>query len=327
MINNILVIGLGSMGKRRIRILKEICPSVCIIGVDKRHDRCKMAQKQYNIKCINDLENGFESKPEAVFVCTSPIYHSEIIKIALQHGCHVFTEINLVADGYDDNIKLAKEKNLVLFLSSTLMYRKEIEYIQQIVSQTDNPINYIYHVGQYLPTWHPEENYSDFFVSDKRTNGCREVFAIELPWLVDVFGEISSITVEKGNMTTLNIGYNDYYIVILKHKNGNNGCLNFNIASQKAVRNFQLYGQDLYFEWGGTPHTISIYNPNKNDMENIKLYETARNINSNNITIIEDAYIEEIIEFFDIIENGKMAKYSFEQDKKILTLIDEIEKE
>ena len=35
-------------------------------------------------------------------------------------------------------------------------------------------------LGQYLPDWHPWESYKSFFVSNKKTNGCRELFAIEL---------------------------------------------------------------------------------------------------------------------------------------------------
>ena len=42
----ILVAGLGSMGKRRIRLLKKIDFSIQIIGVDKSADRCNTAEKR-----------------------------------------------------------------------------------------------------------------------------------------------------------------------------------------------------------------------------------------------------------------------------------------
>ncbi|MDE6927475.1 MAG: hypothetical protein K2P06_01985, partial [Muribaculaceae bacterium] len=66
---------------------------------------------------------------------------------------------------------------------------------------------YIYHVGQYLPEWHPWENYQDFFVGDKRTNGCREIMAIEFPWLIETFGEIREVSVLHDKMSHLNIDY------------------------------------------------------------------------------------------------------------------------
>ena len=53
-------------------------------------------------------------------VCTAPLTHAGIITELLQNGLPVFTELNLVPDGYEENIALAKEKGLPLFLSSVL---------------------------------------------------------------------------------------------------------------------------------------------------------------------------------------------------------------
>ena len=53
-------------------------------------------------------------------------------------------------------------------MSSTLQYRKEIQFIKEEVKKVSGKVNYIYHVGQYLPDWHPWENYKDFFVGDAR---------------------------------------------------------------------------------------------------------------------------------------------------------------
>ena len=36
---NILMIGLGSMGKRRIRLIQELFPEASVYGVDGREDR------------------------------------------------------------------------------------------------------------------------------------------------------------------------------------------------------------------------------------------------------------------------------------------------
>ena len=45
---NILVIGLGSMGKRRIRLIKELYPEFVIYGVDGRQDRCNEVKELFN---------------------------------------------------------------------------------------------------------------------------------------------------------------------------------------------------------------------------------------------------------------------------------------
>ena len=116
----------------------------------------------------------------------------------------------------------------------------------------DERLNYTYHIGQYLPDWHPWENYKDFFVVDKRTNGCREIFAIELPWLTEVFGNVKDIIVRKSKISSLNIDYDDNYMVILEHESGHKGMLAVDIVSRKAVRNLEVFGESLYLSWDGS---------------------------------------------------------------------------
>ena len=48
---NIAVIGLGSMGKRRIRLIKALYPDYNIIGIDGRKDRRQEAYEQFEIGC------------------------------------------------------------------------------------------------------------------------------------------------------------------------------------------------------------------------------------------------------------------------------------
>ena len=47
---NIVVIGLGSMGKRRIRLIKELYPEYSIVGIDGRKDRRDNAAEQLDRK-------------------------------------------------------------------------------------------------------------------------------------------------------------------------------------------------------------------------------------------------------------------------------------
>ena len=65
--------------------------------------------------------------------------------------CRFSTELNLVRDGYAENMAKAKEKHLPLFLSSTMLYRRETQYIKKAVQDFGKPVHYIYHIGQVLP--------------------------------------------------------------------------------------------------------------------------------------------------------------------------------
>lgn len=318
----IVVIGLGSMGKRRIRLMKEMYPKYEIIGIDKRKDRRNEATEKLKIPCFDSVSR-IENKVDCAFICTSPLSHAAIITACLKNGWHVFTELNLVQDDYDENIKLAKEKNCTLFLSSTFLYREELKYISSKIT-TDKKWNYIYHIGQYLPDWHSWESYRDFFIGDKRTNGCREIMAIELPWLTGAFGEISDTTVMSDKMTGLNIEFNDNYIIQINHSSGNKGVLIVDVVSPVAVRRLEAYAENGYLSWNGTPDSIYEYENDSKKYEKVSLKEETEYKEGYSSFIVENAYKNEIREFFEVVLENKIPLYDFEQDKKILEIIDSL---
>lgn len=322
---NILVIGLGSMGKRRIRLINEMFPDIKLFGVDGRLDRREEATRLFGIECTESVEKAAELFGiDSAFVCTSPLSHSGIIKECLLNKWNVFTELNLVEDGYEENMAIAKENNCVLFLSSTFFYREEIRYIKGKIDE-NMKWNYVYHIGQYLPDWHPWENYKDFFVGDKRTNGCREIMAIELPWIINTFGEIESFYVIKDKMTKLNINYNDNYIIQFTHKNGNKGILVVDVVSPVAVRRLEVYGEKKYYQWSGTPDTLFEYEEALEELKKVSLNEKEEHIEGYRAFVVENAYKNEIKEFVDVVLKGSNQLYGFEQDLKVLRLLDRLE--
>lgn len=321
----VLVIGLGSMGKRRIRLLKKIDENICIWGVDRQSERLSAVQKEFGIHTCSSLEQALqESQAECAVVSTSPLSHGEVISHCLAAGLHVFTEINLVSEMYHENMKLAKEKGRVLFLSSTFLYRKEIQFLQSEVCGCREKVNYTYHVGQYLPDWHPWEKYENFFVGDSRTNGCRELFAIEFPWLVYVFGKIVSIQVKKSRNSQLHIDYPDNYLVLIEHEDGHKGMFAVDVISRKPVRNLEVYGEHLYLTWNGAPDGLRRYNIRTGTDEDIDLYEEILSSKEYAPFIIENAYENELVNFFGTIEGTETPRYSFEQDEEILRWIDQL---
>jgi predicted dehydrogenase len=323
---NVVVIGLGSMGKRRIRLIRKLDENINIVGVDLTEERRTACEAEWSIATYRDLEDLLnERNIDCVFICTSPLSHCGIINQCLEAGLHVFTELNLVPDGYEENITLANHKNLVLFLSSTFIYRDEIKHIKVLTKEANCMLNYTYHVGQYLPDWHPWEDYENFFVSDKRSNGCREIFAIELPWLSDVFGEIVKVEVFKSKMTLLNVDYNDNYIVLIQHETGYKGTLAVDIVSRKAVRNLEVFGEKLYLHWDGSPQGLYMYDCDKKQDRNIQLYQEVDQLDNYSSFVVENAYSNEIEAFFVAVTVGKPPVYNFEKDMVILNIIDRIE--
>ena len=311
------------MGKRRIRLIQQIDSSIDLVGVDSNQQRCNEAKERFSIETLNNIDEINDA--QCAFVCTSPLSHSKIINACLKKGLNVFTELNLVDDMYDENIQLADEKGVVLFLSSTFLYREEIEYMSKRVKECGCNVHYCYHIGQYLPDWHPWENYKNFFVNDRRSNGCREIMAIELPWLTKAFGKVTDFYKISNKMTDLDIDYDDNYMIMLEHESGARGSLLVDVVSRKAVRNLEIFGEKIYLSWNGSPTGLFEYDYDEKISKNIALYRHIDQLEGYSAFVIENIYKKEIEAFFHQVKTGLPAIYDFNDDKEILKLIDRIE--
>lgn len=320
----VLVVGYGSMGRRRIRLLKKKADNIEIICVDNSPERIKQI-KEANLKAYDSLNTAIAEKPEMAFVCTSPGHHAEIILTLVNAGINVFTELNLVDTDYDKIIETAKAKNVTVFMSSTMLYNRQIAKIDELVKQTDKPLTYIYHIGQYLPDWHPWESYKDFFIGKKETNGVREILAIQLPWLINTFGKITSVKVTSQKCTDLDIDFNDSILVNFKHENGNIGVFAADTVSRKAVTSLEIIGEDIHLFWHGHNDDLTVYNVETKKMEVISVYDSIEHTDGYADNIIENQYYDEIADFLDTVYKGTTPKYSFEKDKYTLSVIDIIE--
>ena len=315
------------MGKRRIRLLSEH-KNIELFGIDSQQSRCDEVKEKFGIKCYACIAEVVESEyPDAAVISTSPLSHAAIIKECLQSNLHVFTEINLVSDGYEENMKLAKEKGLTLFLSSTFLYQAEtLKIIDKIKSANISKLNYIYHVGQYLPDWHPWESYNNYFIGNPRTNGCREILTIDLPWIVTAFGDIKSVQVMKSKNTDLNIDYSDNYFIMLEHETGAKGFFAADVVARKAVRHFEVFGESLHITWDGTPETLLGYDINKKEDVLLLADTTTEHIEGYSNLIDENPYRDELDAFLAAVNEGKKPMWDFEKDMSLLKWIDAIER-
>lgn len=321
----LLIIGLGSMGKRRARLIKGMDASIQISAVDTAEGRRAEAES-LGITAYESIEKAVAADHfDAALVCTAPITHAAIISQLLDAGLPVFTELNLVDDGYEKNTQKAREKGLPLFLSSTMLYRGETQYIKQQVQQFAKPVNYIYHIGQYLPDWHPWENYKNFFVGDKHTGGVREIFGVDLPWLLDTFGPVKSVYVQKDKISELEVDYPDSYFITLRHENGVKGLLAVDVVSPKAVRNFECFGEGLHLFWEGNPKSLYTFDHDKGEKVPVNTYETVEHDSRYSDNVVENAYVDELANFFGVLAGKEEPRYSFEKDKETIRLIEQIE--
>lgn len=319
-----LVVGYGSMGRRRIRLYKQLDKDAQFICVDSNLDRIKQIKEDGHI-AYSDLNEALKAKPDLAFVSTSPLSHAAIIPILLQNKINTFTEINLSSKNYDQMISLAMENHVKLFLSSTMLYKNQIKKIKELIQKETQPLTYIYHIGQYLPDWHPWESYKDFFIGKKESNGCREIYAIQLPWIVDTFGDVSNLTVVSQKSTNLEIDYDDSYITTFEHKNGNKGVFVVDVVSRVATTYLEVIGENIHLTWDGSNDGLKIFNIAEKKVETFIAYKNEVHNENYAANIVENTYLDEIKDFISYVQNGTEPKWSIQKDYAVLDLIDKIE--
>ncbi len=319
-----VVIGLGSMGRRRIRLMRAMGRPPEIVGVNRSAERRVQAESEFGIRTFATLAEAVaEAHPEVAFVCSAPAGHGPAVMECIDAGLHVFMEINLLGEWYAEAAARARARNVKLFISSTQVYRREMRYIADAVR--GEPVNYLYHCGQYLPDWHPWEDYHGFFAARKETNGCREILCVELPWIEKAFGKIVSVRTMAGKISSLDIDFPDHYMVSILHEGGCKGMYCQDIVSRKGLRRLEVFSEKLHIFWDGTPDTLSEYDIESKALKPVRLYDDVVQDGRYNANIIENAYSDEIAAFFDYVEKGVEPPYTFAEDTHTLAVVDEIE--
>lgn len=319
-----LVVGLGSMGKRRVRCLKALGYNE-IIGLDFREDRRNEAEEKYKIKTVRNIETVDLASVNVLIISVPPDKHIDYAKIAIKKKIPAFIEAGVISD---HSLEISNEligNEAFIAPSCTLKFHPIIKDIKEIITSKKYGImtNFTFHSGQYLPDWHPWENVKNFYVSKRETGGAREIVPFELTWITDVFGFPKVI---KGYYaSTMDIGaeIEDSYAFVLKFEKGI-GSVIVDVAARFATRSLIINLEKAQIRWNWEESTLKVFEAINNRW--IHYYQPEGKAESGyNKNIIEQMYIDEIDAFIKGIEDKTKYPNTVQNDLKVLELLDKIE--
>jgi predicted dehydrogenase len=318
-----LVIGLGSMGARRVRCLQAL-ENFEIIGFDLRDDRRKNAEKKYQIKTVSDLAEVKISEFDALIISTPPDKHTHYVKIAIDHEKPAFIEASVVLSEVIE-LKNYNKKNIFLAPSCTLRFHQVImEITTAIKSDAYGKVtNFSYHCGQYLPDWHPWEDIKDFYVSNRITGGAREIVPFELTWIVDTIGFPLEAKGIFKKTTDLKANIEDSYCFTLIYKNIAASIV-VDVASRYATRSLIINLESAQIRWNWEDGFFKIFEVKNNEWKICKQAEVKVQ-DGYNKNICEKMYIDEIRSFIDGISDPKKFPNTIDDDIKVLKILEQIE--
>lgn len=324
---NFLVIGLGSMGRRRVRCL-QLLGFEDIFGFDIREDRRAAAHEKYGIKTFSDIDNALaETRPTALIISVPPDIHHKYMKLSIRNGIHFFVEASVV----DTDMELVKEQlaktPVVAAPSATMLFHPAIKKISAALKSNalGKISNILFHTGQYLPDWHTYEKVSEYYVSNPATGGAREIVPFELTWIVDVFGFPGRVcgnvrkTIDIKGAEEIDDTYNclmDYGDFLMS--------MTIDVVSRYATRRLLVNGDRGQLVWDWNKSCIDIFNAEKGAWSEIP-YDMSGAEDGYNPNIGENMYVEELRCFIEALTNKRTFRNTLGDDIRVLRLLYAIE--
>jgi len=315
-----LVIGLGSMGKRRIRCLKALGHQD-ITGFDTNEARRREVAQSYQVKIIAAIDRSTIAEFDALILSVPPDIHVQYMKLAVEFGKPAFIEASVVRDGLRELESAATSKGILLAPSCTLRFHPAIKEIHSLVKSGKYGIftNFSYHSGQYLPDWHPWEKVSDYYVSNRDTGGGREIVPFELTWIIDVLGFPESVTGYHGHTMDVGAAIDDTYALALRFLRGF-GMLMVDVVSRYAVRSLVLNMERGQIVWRWDEPGVRLYESENQRWITFGQKEASAHAGYNK-NIIEDMYIEELATFISAAQGKGIYPHSLADDIRVLDIL------
>lgn len=319
-----LVVGLGSMGKRRIRNLIAL-GNKDIIGFDPRKDRRIESELKYQITTFSSIDKALKKGPDAMIISTPPDLHSIYANIAISNNIHFFTEVNLSSADIQQIIKKLKKRQIVGVPSCTMIFHPIIKQLKKLFDKREigKVLLVQHHFGHYLPHWHPWEDYRQFYVSKRETGAAREIVPFELVWLEYLFRNVKSVYGDIKKISKLDANIDDIYQILLEFDSKVLCNMTIDVVTRPSVKETKIIGENGIIICDYNTGEIKIGKDTGWKVLKLKMGKVAKGYKGN--TAPETLYEEEMTSFIKAIKNKRRYPQSFDDELRILTTLDLIE--
>jgi len=317
-----LVVGLGSMGKRRIRNLQHLDAGE-IIGLDFREDRRQEVESTYSITTFPEFEQAMAANPDALVISTPPDQHLAYAREAALRGKYFFSETSVLDEddmSMDELIELCRDKPIVAAPSCTMRFNPSVRTIKRLIDEgaIGKVLTFTYHSGHFVGNWHPWDDLRTFYAAQRKTGACREIFAFELLWLTWLFGSVQTVSCFKDKLLSLDIDIDDVYQTLLQFSSGTIGHVLVDAVAQVPYRVSRFLGESGVIEWTWADKTVRLY---RSDAKEWSEYPEQEGTYAPGYIRSEEPYIEEMRHFLSAIRDEDKYMFSFSEEAKLLQLL------
>ena len=241
----ILIVGLGSIGKRHARILQEM-PGYEIYafrtfkGVEKN---------DLGIRELRSWKEVDEINFEAALITNPTFLHIETALECAKRNMHLFIEkpIDCKTDGLDQLTESVSQKKLTAYVAYPLRFHAVIhELKKKLQGQTILHSRAV--CASYMPNWRAKQNRNTTYSSFQEQGGgvildCSH----EIDYIEYLFGEVKEIRGIYGRKSNVTVDSEDFCDLNVFHPHGMTN-LHMNLFSHETQRYIEVDTNEFYIK-------------------------------------------------------------------------------
>jgi predicted dehydrogenase len=258
-----LIAGLGSIGRRHFRNLIALGEKELVLLRSHRSTLPDADLSGYPVE--TDLRAALKKhKPEAVIVANPTALHLDIAIPAAQAGCSILLEkpISHTLERVDELESAVEKGGGRLLVGFQFRFHPGLMRAKQLIADGEigRIISAHVHFGEYLPAWHPWEDYRKGYAARADLGGGvvrTQSHALDyLPWLV---GKVESVWGFTARLSDLEVDVDDTAKIGLRFQNRALGSLHLDYNQQPPSHHFEIIGTQGSLQWDLSDGEVRIY--------------------------------------------------------------------
>ena len=314
----IAVVGLGSIGRRHLQNLYALGQRRLIAVT--RGTSPLPADELPPHQTEETLAAALKHDPIAVLVCNPTALHLSTALEAAAAGCHLFLEkpVSHQLGGVEQLVEIAAEKNLLVQVGFQFRFHPVLGAIKELLAKErlGRLVSVHVHWGEYLPAWHPWEDYRKGY-SARSDLGGGVVLTLCHPfdYLRWMLGEIEGVYALTGHRSGLELDTEDTASVLLRFASGLAGTVYLDYVERPRQHTLTLIGDRGKVQWDNDTATALWYDAEEQSAHKI---EPPVGFDRN------DLFVGEIAHFMDSLSSGSQPSCRLEDGLRSLQIVEAV---
>ena len=248
-----LIAGLGSIGRRHLRNLISLGEKDIVLLRTRKGTLPDDELAGYPVE--TDLNEALEKhKPDAVIVANPTSMHLDVAIPAAQAGCHILLEkpVSHSLERLGDLQKAAEKSGSRILVGFQFRYHPTLNQARELIrSGTLGRVLTVHaHWGEYLPQWHPWEDYRQSYAARADLGGGVVVTLTHpLDYLRYLLGEVEALWSFNGHISPLEVYVEDVAEIGLRFTEGAVGGVHVNYFQRPPVHRLEIVGTNGTLRW------------------------------------------------------------------------------